>query len=485
MDAYTSYGIRATGDDSGYKRPRIILRESNYRVWATVVEQSLREKKLWGHILGTALRPPASRVVTPAVAARAAAPGVDAMAGAVEITQGMVDQETKRYEDFDAAIARANSVLLQTLDPKDVMATLMLPTPAQKWAKLAEDYAAISTSMASNARSRFHEFRMRDGDSVIETQHRFDQMVNECIIQAVAIDEENKTMVLLTHPTEKWRGFMDAYATQSPLPKVDVIFRAMKSLEERWTSRNEREHGEANYAGMRGVNGGYKPKTGGGSTTTLQPWNNGSGICYCCGNTGHFARDCTLRGQACNLCNIKGHMSNMCKKTEHAEEEDSAQKIKEIEESVELPAPPQRPRLVSFAKVPKKEAAKEEGMFLGMEVDAAASPTGVPRGVPKMMPTPGLEEAEGGKQNWERQPGLGWRLESMLSPVGAKVVSQPPDEGAGGGALVAMGVGPPIVVLALPAAHVGTQIDWGGEVSSEDGSIPGLEMEYEPTEEYF
>ena len=47
-----SIGIRADGEDSGYTRSRIILKENNYRVWSTVVEQTLREKKLWLHVMG-------------------------------------------------------------------------------------------------------------------------------------------------------------------------------------------------------------------------------------------------------------------------------------------------------------------------------------------------------------------------------------------------------------------------------------------------
>ena len=83
--------------------------------------------------------------------------------------------------------------------------------------------------MAVVARSCFKEFRMRDGDTVVQTQHRFDRMVNECIIPALAISEEKETMVLPTHPTAKWRTFMDAHATQNPLPSVDTILRAMKA----------------------------------------------------------------------------------------------------------------------------------------------------------------------------------------------------------------------------------------------------------------
>ena len=111
----------------------------------TVMEQSLKERKLWGHIMGTAVWPPLPRTVTPAVVARTATPEVDAVAGASEVTQGMVDHDTKRFEDFDVAISRTTPLLLLTLEPRDVMATLMMLSPAQKRNKLAADYAAVST----------------------------------------------------------------------------------------------------------------------------------------------------------------------------------------------------------------------------------------------------------------------------------------------------------------------------------------------------
>ena len=113
--------------------------------------------------MGTAFRPPRPRAMAPAVRAIAAAQGVLAVAGAAEVTQATVDRETKLSKDFDASMARANSVLLSTLEAKDVMATMMLPSPAEKWDKLSSDYAAVSAQMAIVARSRFNDFRMRDG----------------------------------------------------------------------------------------------------------------------------------------------------------------------------------------------------------------------------------------------------------------------------------------------------------------------------------
>ena len=60
------------------------------------------------------------------------------------------------------------------------MATMMLLSSTKKWTELTAEHASISASTTSSAQSRFHDFRMWDADSVIETQHQFDQMVNEC-----------------------------------------------------------------------------------------------------------------------------------------------------------------------------------------------------------------------------------------------------------------------------------------------------------------
>lgn len=116
----------------------------------------------------------------------------------------------------NAVVAKTIYVILQSLTEKDVMAVMMLPSAKGIWDKLAEDYAFKSVAMAATARARFYGFRIKDGDSVVQTQHSFDAAVNECDIQGVVLCEAEKTLVLLTHPLGNWRVFMHGYANLDP-----------------------------------------------------------------------------------------------------------------------------------------------------------------------------------------------------------------------------------------------------------------------------
>ena len=53
--------------------------------------------------------------------------------------------------------------------PEGTIITMMVPSLEEKWNSLATDYAVVSPWMAVVAISRFHDFRMRDGDTIVHT----------------------------------------------------------------------------------------------------------------------------------------------------------------------------------------------------------------------------------------------------------------------------------------------------------------------------
>ena len=124
MDSLT-ISIRA--DDVG--RSRIILKEGNYRIWFIVLEETLREKKMWNHVMGTSVPPPAPRVCAPGIAAVAVDPTL-MIAGVAKTTQEQVDSDNKKVEDYAASTARANSVILHHMEQKDMMSLWGLDSPS-------------------------------------------------------------------------------------------------------------------------------------------------------------------------------------------------------------------------------------------------------------------------------------------------------------------------------------------------------------------
>ena len=143
-------------------------------------------------------------------------------------------------------------MIVHHMEQKDMMSPWELDSPSQKWNKLRTIYPLISAQMGTKARAHFFYFKMGNVESVIEIQHRFGAAYIEMAIQGMPEPDEVQARVLMTYPSDRWRQYVDNIAICSLAPTVVEIFARMKMLEERQNSRDESEHGEANYAGRGG-----------------------------------------------------------------------------------------------------------------------------------------------------------------------------------------------------------------------------------------
>ena len=84
-----------------------------------------------------------------------------------------------------------------------------------------------------------------------QIRQRFNGLVTECILQGIVLTENQKSTVLLTHPSERWRLTIDNISMQVPLPSTAAIFEQMIILNEKWEARDDKEHTEANMADYR------------------------------------------------------------------------------------------------------------------------------------------------------------------------------------------------------------------------------------------
>ena len=66
-------------------------------------------------------------------------------------------------------------------------------------------------------------------------------MDTECVLQGIALRENQKTTVVLSHPSERWRTFR-----LSSFPTTTHIFQQIIVQAKKWDARNEKEHTVAN-----------------------------------------------------------------------------------------------------------------------------------------------------------------------------------------------------------------------------------------------
>ena len=99
------------------------------------------------------------------------------------ITRAIVDHDFKLIEDFNAAAAKASYTLMQTLSQKDISVVMILPGAADKWDKLANNYAVKPINQC-----------------VGKIQQLLDPRRRIVIEQSINLNEQEKTAALLMRP---------------------------------------------------------------------------------------------------------------------------------------------------------------------------------------------------------------------------------------------------------------------------------------------
>ena len=116
-----------------------------------------------------------------------------------------------------------STVILSSMQQKDILALYGHDSPKQKWFKLKADYNLVSDQMATEARAKLFAFKMGGGETAIEIQHRFAVVSSECAIQGVPEPDSVLARILMTYPSDSWRQFVDTIALRQPLSSVSDI----------------------------------------------------------------------------------------------------------------------------------------------------------------------------------------------------------------------------------------------------------------------
>ena len=112
-------------------------------------------------VLGAGATPAIPAVAAIVAAMEVAIPAVPANVG---VTQVEVDASRVASEQYSVNKAKAISMILLTLEQKDVMTLLAFPSVVGKWNKLAADH--VSRTQFRTAHQKFHTFAFIRGEKV-------------------------------------------------------------------------------------------------------------------------------------------------------------------------------------------------------------------------------------------------------------------------------------------------------------------------------
>ena len=106
----------------------------------------------------------------------------------------------------------------------------------------------VTISKGIKAHQKFQSFSFHVSENIYQIRQLFDGLVTECFLQGIVLTKNQKTSVLVTHPTDWWLTFIESVSLQVPLP---MIFQQMTVVAEKWDAHDEKEHMEANVADSR------------------------------------------------------------------------------------------------------------------------------------------------------------------------------------------------------------------------------------------
>lgn len=90
----------------------LVFEEGYYRVWSTLLEQTVRERKLWNYVLETGVSSRVPRLRLPEVGAFAtnSISRIFTVSAKAKATQEQVDAHEKYIDDFAVLVARAHAL---------------------------------------------------------------------------------------------------------------------------------------------------------------------------------------------------------------------------------------------------------------------------------------------------------------------------------------------------------------------------------------
>ena len=312
--AIIPHGIRA--DPSEGSRSRVnsnFLGKDNYAAWSGKCQIQLTIHKVWDVVNGSRL--------CPVVPAETHNPE-----GTVVTNQVEIDTAQQRVQAYTDAFNKAAGIIAETISDSQIYAVRsILGNPILTWKKLQEKFERKSRAEFSSAQLELLNFQHQEAETADATIERYEGVIEHCQQQGVPTPDDLLQQMLLARPNDRYLTLKKIIQRSKDTMDLEDIYSGMRDDDSEYQSTHASPRpGTAAFAEavrleVEKAQILWVQKSNGGRPSGGRPAAAYT-VCYCCGDKGHYAKDCPKPNSKCNFCKRTGHVESVCRTKKAAAE---------------------------------------------------------------------------------------------------------------------------------------------------------------------
>ena len=303
------HGIRAVPHEgTRFRAPSSLLSKDNYTAWSSKMKASLLVHEVWDIVSGMRIRP------TPAPAL---------VFGEGGTNQDAIDAANRSIDDFQKSYNRAALLIAESISDSEILSvTSVLENPVATWNKLQQKFARRSQMGQEAAHMALLHFQHMETETADDTITRYEAIIEKCTQQGVAVDDLLLERMILLEPNDRYMYLKKSYQHSMVKQDLQAIFSAMRDDDAEYQKKNVHPTpGSAAFAEAVKIEAEIlwaqrNRETRPAGSRSAPSYT----TCYCCGEKGHYAKDCQHAGAKCKFCKKTGHMEKACRQKKQQSE---------------------------------------------------------------------------------------------------------------------------------------------------------------------